>query len=54
MLTLCVDYDDFLRIRSVQRQAVSSCSRLDVASLGRPQVSVVGRDDEVRVIVKLA
>mgnify|MGYP003551398503 CR=1 FL=1 len=49
-LPLCVDYDNFLRLRSVQRQVVSSCPRLDVVNLGRPRVSVVGRDDEVLFI----
>ena len=53
-LPLCVDYDDFLRLRSVHRQVVSSCPRLDVVNLGRLRVSVDGRDDEVRVIGKLA
>ena len=51
---LCRLYDNCLRLRSVQRQVVSSCPRLDVINLGRPRVSVVGRDDEVRVIGKLA
>ena len=54
MLPLCVNYNNFLRLRSVQRQVVSSCPRLDVVNLSRPRVSVVGRDDEVRVIGKLA
>ena len=53
-LPLRVDENDFKRFRTVQRQVVCPCPRLDVVDLGGPRVDVAGRDDEVRVIGKLA
>ena len=49
-----VDEDDFLRFRSVERQVVGPCPRLNVVKLGGLRVSVDGRDIEIRIIGKLA
>src|SRR5664279_4371697 len=52
-LALVVDYDHFLCFRSVQRQVVIPCPRLDVVELGRPRVDVVCRDYKVGVVSEL-
>ena len=45
-----VDEDDLLQFHSVERQVVGPCLRLDVVKLGRPRVSVDGRDNGIRIV----
>ena len=53
MLPFGVDEDDFFQLRSVKRQVVGLCPRLNVFDLGGPRDDVAGRNDEVCVFGEL-